>query len=575
MPRTKSLAGLLLPTLLALALLGGPLLAQSPRPPLRAEPTRFPNPDLPPSPADTRERPVEHVATRGYTTIGDAPTLKKRYPGEASASSGLRYAADMEEDFEGYWPTTGWDRADTTNGQYTWGRRTCHPNTGNYAAWCIGGGSAGAYASCSRDYESNYEAWARYGPFSLADTQDAQIVFSFWGVAQDAVDEDCVDYMFIGVSTDGNGFLGWSVCGDATDGPDGNGYFREALPLSDWIGEDQVWIAFMFHSDSYTQESGYHIDNLEVAVQRPTATPTRTRTSTVTRTPTRTQTATCTRTTTPTPTGTRTPTVSRTPTTTRTPTVTRTPSKTRTATTTRTSTRTRTPTRTGTPTRTDTPTRTPVHSPTPTVYRSPTPTPKGWTLVRIPLVMHMPTPTPTRTRGPGTELLVNGDFEDDDGWEMPATRYSADYTDEMAHGGKQSMRLGVVEESEQTYSYSPARQAVTIPANALSATVGFWVYPISGEAKALAAPPHPLAPSIQEATLASDAQYLLVLNPYNTWIDTLWFECRDDQEWVYMAYDLMPFAGRTIKLHFGVYNNGVAGVTGMYLDDVSVLVETP
>jgi hypothetical protein len=32
----------------------------------------------------------------------------------------------------------------------------------------------------------------------------------------------------------------------------------------------------------------------------------------------------------------------------------------------------------------------------------------------------------------------------------------------------------------------------------------------------------------------------------------------------------MAYAGRTIKLHFGAYNNGWGGATGMYLDDVSL-----
>ena len=35
-------------------------------------------------------------------------------------------------------------------------------------------------------------------------------------------------------------------------------------------------------------------------------------------------------------------------------------------------------------------------------------------------------------------------------------------------------------------------------------------------------------------------------------------------------FDLLGYAGQTIKLQFGVYNNGGGGVTGMYLDDASL-----
>ena len=34
-------------------------------------------------------------------------------------------------------------------------------------------------------------------------------------------------------------------------------------------------------------------------------------------------------------------------------------------------------------------------------------------------------------------------------------------------------------------------------------------------------------------------------------------------------------AGQTIKLQFGVYNDGVDGVTGIYVDDVSVEICFP
>jgi len=41
--------------------------------------------------------------------------------------------------------------------------------------------------------------------------------------------------------------------------------------------------------------------------------------------------------------------------------------------------------------------------------------------------------------------------------------------------------------------------------------------------------------------------------------------------WTGMSYDLSAYAGQTIQAYFDAYNDGEGnGVTGFYLDDVSV-----
>jgi len=112
---------------------------------------------------------------------------------------------------------------------------------------------------------------------------------------------------------------------------------------------------------------------------------------------------------------------------------------------------------------------------------------------------------------------------------------------------------------------------VTIPADTISATLRFWLYPMSEEVPANPAfPAHPLAATIQDAVLSDDAQYVLILDESDQQIGTLIWQRRDDRAWTFHQFDLDHYAGQTIKLQFGVYNDGRDGVTAMYVDDVSL-----
>lgn len=218
-----------------------------------------------------------------------------------------------------------------------------------------------------------------------------------------------------------------------------------------------------------------------------------------------------------------------------------------------------------------TPTRPmPTTSPTPSHTSTPT-----RTMTRTPTQTKTPTisPTPTRTPIPCQEVVLNGDFETTSHWSIPYTAYRAAYSGKQVHGGAQAMRLGIVETSENTYSYSDMNQAIHIPANVQSATLTFWTYPMSGDAGPIPTPAPRLLgqPRLTEG-IPYDVQYLLILDTYENWIDTLLWECSDAQRWVWHEMDLGEYAGRTIKLHYGAYNTGSGGVTAMYLDDVSVQV---
>jgi cell division septation protein DedD len=226
-----------------------------------------------------------------------------------------------------------------------------------------------------------------------------------------------------------------------------------------------------------------------------------------------------------------------------------------------------TKTQTATPTQTPTPTATgPTATPTATETATPTPSPTPSSTI---------TPSPTPTRTPDTtycaEAITNGGFENDGAWELPITGYPAAYTTEIVHSGSRSGRVGIVQPGDNQDSYSSIRQLVSLPEDLDSAVLRFWFYPTSGEAVGGSPPPQPSG-TIEDALLQDDAQYVLVLDENDQWIDTLLWQLSDESQWGLKQFDLLEYAGETIKLHFGVYNNGVDGVTGMYLDDVSLEV---
>ncbi|MBM3189474.1 MAG: hypothetical protein FJZ90_12210 [Chloroflexi bacterium] len=240
-----------------------------------------------------------------------------------------------------------------------------------------------------------------------------------------------------------------------------------------------------------------------------------------------------------------------------------------------------TATPTATPTNTPTPTSTPTvpqptATPTTGVYPWPTLTPRAY----LPLIYKVagvvaPTATPTLVAR-CVDIVRNGGFEQYSDWELPATAYSAGYSSARFRTGSRSLRTGIVYSYDNRYSYSSGQQKVTLPTGLTSATLRFWMYPMSGDAGPVPTPYPRTAATLQSLeNLSYDVQYVLILDEWDRWIDTLIWHCRDDRQWLFYSFDLMRYTGRTIKLHFGSYNTGYGGVTAMYIDDVSLEVCYP
>lgn len=215
-----------------------------------------------------------------------------------------------------------------------------------------------------------------------------------------------------------------------------------------------------------------------------------------------------------------------------------------------------------TPTRTATPSRTRTFTPTNTPTPSRTPTPTSTLTITA---TSSATPTPPTC----SNAIANGGFETTASWFIPATAYSAGYSTAQAHGGARSMRMGIVAPGAQVYSYSDCAQTVAIPANAASARLRFWLYPLSTGAYLVAPPPPPIGARLSDLTLSNDAQYLLIMSGGAILDKPVW-QLSNEDAWVAYDIDLLPFAGRAITLQFGVFNNGSGGLTAMYLDDVSL-----
>lgn len=182
-----------------------------------------------------------------------------------------------------------------------------------------------------------------------------------------------------------------------------------------------------------------------------------------------------------------------------------------------------------------------------------------------------------------TERLLNGGFESDEGWSLPVTAFSAAYSTGQKHTGNRSVRAGIVNAVDNKFSYSSASQTVQIPTDAQTATLSLWLYALSTEGDLPSA-----ASTVDDATvqavadgaaptiaLAGDRQYVLLTNAQNTVLARLLWTRSDARSWQPLSFDLTAYAGQTVRVLFGVYNDGVDGVTASFVDDASLVICLP
>lgn len=176
------------------------------------------------------------------------------------------------------------------------------------------------------------------------------------------------------------------------------------------------------------------------------------------------------------------------------------------------------------------------------------------------------------------EWIINGGCEVNEAWSFPITPSTAGYSTAQEHTDARAIRVGIVGTANKL-AYSSARQRITLPATATDATLTLWLYPTSTETQRAAFSPaleHALATQSPDAVAAGDAQFILIMNDAGAILERLLWTLDDDATWKSYTFDLSGYAGQSIWLHVGVYNDGVGGVTGVYVDDVSIVAcESP
>ena len=155
-----------------------------------------------------------------------------------------------------------------------------------------------------------------------------------------------------------------------------------------------------------------------------------------------------------------------------------------------------------------------------------------------------------------TEWLHNSGFEARTGWQILETPYPAAYTTAPTHSGSWAMRAGIATPQDNRYAFSSFEQTFTLPTEAISATLTYWTYPVTTDSQ-------------------NDLHYVLLLDAANEIAAILDWGRHDTRQWEAATHDLRPFAGQTLTLRFGAYNDGLDGITALYVDDVHLRVCHP
>lgn len=193
------------------------------------------------------------------------------------------------------------------------------------------------------------------------------------------------------------------------------------------------------------------------------------------------------------------------------------------------------------------------------------------------------------------DILLNGSFETPDVWIVGPTPWPAHYSTSIVRSGIRSMRSGIEPGEDDRVTEGSFYQAITIPADAASATLAFWYRPYTEEAvtSVYAWDDLSWAGYSPEDTIAGvnraeqlqatennpnawyyyDWQEVLVLDEYYRLLEVLQRDLSNEGTagWAYRSHDLTPYKGRTINIYFNTINNGYGNKrTRMYVDDVSV-----
>ena len=182
-------------------------------------------------------------------------------PGPAPAGPTVAGTEDviMQEGFEDVWPNGLWSAYDSdgaVSGEYFWDdvNNYCNPSYGENAAWPANGGPSPLDPCDDGHYVNNMDSWMVYGPFDLRPYSSAHLEFWYWNQS-----ELNWDFFKWGASHNGSTYYVDSVSGNS------GGWQKVDLPLTDFLGDDSVWIAFVFQSDASNTGIGPYVDDVTLS----------------------------------------------------------------------------------------------------------------------------------------------------------------------------------------------------------------------------------------------------------------------------------------------------------------------
>jgi hypothetical protein len=158
-----------------------------------------------------------------------------------------------------YSPWSVFDNNGSTGGQIFWDDQNCIFNDPNWSLWAAAGGTNRLNA-CTDNYANNMSSWVTYGPFSLSDAVDGLLDFHYRNDS-----EQNFDYFNWFVSVDGTNFHGFRVSGTSNGWQYASLDFKNVPTLGNILGRPQVWIAFLFTSDtSVISGKGPFVDDVAI-----------------------------------------------------------------------------------------------------------------------------------------------------------------------------------------------------------------------------------------------------------------------------------------------------------------------
>src|SRR5438876_3987412 len=171
-----------------------------------------------------------------------------------------------------------------------------------------------------------------------------------------------------------------------------------------------------------------------------------------------------------------------------------------------------------------------------------------------------PTPTPC-----DSGIIQNGGFETGDfpPWVILDQNATPVVTNTQAHTGTFSGFVGDAPDGfcgsagGEANGDSSFYQEFTVPAG--TSTLSFWHWDCTTD------------------TIVFDWQDAYITDTSGNILQTIFHQCLDTEGWVNQLVDMTPYGGQTVRVEFLVHEDVAGDLTGMYVDDVQLLVpcETP